>query len=78
MSGVATGSGPTTIRFRPIGIRRDRKKASEKLRAEDPGGTTSRSPDVRRDPAFRRNSNTLIMAFGWFAMSFAKQNSEKP
>ena len=78
MSGVAIGSPPTTIRFPRIGIHRGRKRACGKPRAEAPGGITSRSLDVRRVPAFRRNSNTLIMGFGWFAMSFAKQNSEKP
>jgi hypothetical protein len=77
MSGVVIGSGPTTIRFRQIGIRRDRKKASEKLRAEDPGGTTLKSPDVRRDPAFRRNSDTLIMASASFAVGLAKATPPK-
>ena len=67
MSGVAIGSEQTTIRFLLTGIRRDRKKATEKHRAEVRGGTKSRSHDVRHVPAFRRNSNTLIMAFGWLA-----------
>ncbi len=66
---VVTGSGPNTIRFHQIArIRWDRKKGSEELCAEDPGGTTLKSHDVRRDPAFRRNSNTLIMASASFAV----------
>ena len=77
MSGVVTGSGPTTIRFRQIGIRRDRKRASEKLRAEDPGGTKLKSHDVRRDPAFRRNSVTLIMAFVSFAVVLSEHHLAK-
>ena len=64
MSGVVTGSTPATMRSHLSGIHEDRKKAREKRRAEDPGGTTSRSHDVRRVPASRRNFNTLIMAFG--------------
>src|SRR5215475_12513872 len=68
MSGVVTGSTPATIQSHLSGIHEDRKKASEKRRAEDPGGTTSRSHDVRRGPASRRNSNTLIMAFGLSAV----------
>jgi hypothetical protein len=72
MSGVAIGSGPTTIRFHLTGIRRDRQRAPEKHRAEVPGGTTSRSHDVQHVPASRRNSNTLTMAFGSFATGFAK------
>ncbi len=65
MNGVAIGTPPTTIRFPLIGIRRDRMRAAEKHRAADPGGTRSRSLDVRHVPAFRRNSNTLTMAFAW-------------
>jgi hypothetical protein len=72
MSGAVTGSGPPTMRFHQIGIRRDRKKASEKLRAGDPGGITLNSHDVRRDPAFRRNSSTLIMASASFAVGLAE------
>jgi hypothetical protein len=75
MSGVVTGSAPTTIRFRQVGILRDRKKASEKLHAEDPGGTTLKPPDVRRDPVFRPNSDTLIMAFASFAVVLGEHHS---
>jgi hypothetical protein len=64
MSGVVTGSTPATMRSHQSGIHKDPKKACEKRRAEDPGDTTSRSHDVRRVPASRRNSNTLIMPFG--------------
>ncbi len=64
-SGVAIGSQPATTRFPRIGIRGDRKRAAEKHRAADPGGTRSRSLDVRHVPAFLRNSNTPIMAFAW-------------
>jgi hypothetical protein len=77
MSGVAIGSGPTTIRFHRIGIRRGRKRAPEKRRAEVPGGTRSRSHDVRHVPAFRRNSNTPIMAFGSFARGFAEHSAPR-
>src|SRR5215471_9012097 len=72
MSGVVTGSTPATMRSHLSGIHKDRKKAREKRRAEDPGGTISRSHDVRRVPAFRRNSNTLIMAFGSSAVGRAE------
>ena len=72
MSGVVTGSTPTTMRSHPSGIHKDRKKAREKRRAEDLGGTTSKSHDVRRVPASRRNSNTLIMAFGSSAVGRAE------
>ena len=71
-SGVVTGSTPATMRSHLSGIHEDRKKAREKRRAEDPGGTTSRSHDVRRVPASRRNSNTLIMAFGSSAVRRAE------
>src|ERR1700677_1895467 len=67
-SGAAIGSRPTTIRFPLIEIRGGLKRAAEKHHAEVLGGTKSRSHDVRPVPAFRRNSNTLIMAFGWLAM----------
>jgi hypothetical protein len=76
MSGAATGTGPTTMRFHLIGIRRDRKKAREKLRAEVPGGTKSKFHDARHGPASRRNSNTLIMAFGSFATGLAETISD--
>jgi len=72
MSGVVTGSTPATMRSHLSGLHKDRKKAREKRRAEDPGGTTSRSHDVRRAPASRRNSNTLIMAFGSSAVRRAE------
>jgi hypothetical protein len=55
------------MRFHLIAIRKDRQKAREKLRAEVPGGTKSRFHDALHAPASRRNSNTLIMASGWFA-----------
>ena len=64
MSGAATGMGPTTMRFRLIGIRRGRQKEREKRRAEVPGGTRSRFHDALPVPASRRNSNTLIMLPG--------------
>ena len=78
MSGAAIGLGPTTMRFQLIGIRRDLKRASEKLRAEVPGGTTSRFRDARLVLASRRNSNTLIMAFGSFAKWLAKHSALEP
>jgi len=40
------------------------EEGTRKASRGGPGGTTSRSHDVRRVPASRRNSNTLIMAFG--------------
>ena len=61
--------GRNTIRFHLIGIRAGRKMATAKYRAEVPGGTTSRSHDVRRVPAFRRNLNTQIMASESFAVA---------
>ena len=72
MSGVVTGSTPATMRSHLSGIHKDPKKAREKRRAEDPGDTTSRCHDVRRVPASRRNSNTLIMAFGSSAVGRAE------
>src|ERR1700679_1773116 len=74
-SGVATGLAPITAASHLIGIRGDRKRAAEKHRAEVPGGTTSRSPDVRHVPAFRRNSNTRITASGWPAARFAEPSA---
>jgi hypothetical protein len=53
--------------FYPIGIRKCRQKARQKLRAEVPGGTISRFHDARHVPASRPNSNTLITAFGSYA-----------
>jgi hypothetical protein len=55
-----------------IEIRKGRKKAREKLRAEVPGDTKSRFHDARHVPASRRNSVTLIMAFGSFATALAE------
>ena len=78
MSGAATGSGPTTMRFRLIGIRKDPKRAKEKRRAEAPGGTKSRFHVARHVPASRRNSNTLITAFGSFAKWLAKHSALSP
>ena len=78
MSGVVTGSTRATMQSHLSGIHKDRKKAREKRRAEDPGGTISRSHDVRRVPASRRNSNTLIMAFGSSAVGRAGSHPEQP
>jgi hypothetical protein len=55
------------MRSRLIGIRKDRQKATGKLRAEVHGGIKSKSHDARHVPVSPPNSNTLIMAFGWFA-----------
>lgn len=76
MSGAATGTGPTTMRFLLIGIRRDPQKATGKLRAEVPGGTKSKFHDARHGPASRRNSNTLIMAFASFATGLPETGSD--
>ena len=76
MSGVVTGSTPATMRSHLRGIHKDRKKAREKRRAEDPGDTTSRSHDVRRVPESRWNSDTLIMAFGLSAVGHAEGCAE--
>lgn len=66
MNGAATGSMPTTMRFHLVAIRKDRKKAREKLRAEVHGGTKSRFHDARHALASRQNSNMLITGFGSF------------
>ena len=66
MSGVVTGLRPATTRRHQIATLTAPKRAAERPRAADPGATTSRSRDAQRVPAFRRNLNTLTMAFGWF------------
>ena len=70
-SGAVIGSRPATTAFHRIEIRRARKQPAEKPLAEAPGGTRSRSHDVRRAPAFRRNSSTRTMVFGLFATESA-------
>jgi len=75
MSGAVTGSTAPTIRFRPPGIRRVQKKASEKPRAVVRGGTTSGSHDVRRVPASRLNSNTLTTAFASSAIALIEHSA---
>jgi len=75
MSGAAIGTKPTTMPYPRIEIRKDRKKAKEKLRAEVPGDTKSRFHDARHVPASRQNSVTLIMAFGSFATGLAEMGT---
>jgi hypothetical protein len=74
MSGAAIGTKPTTMPYLQIEIRKDRKKAREKLRAEVPGDTKSRFHDARHVLASRRNSATPIMAFGSFATGLAEHS----
>ena len=62
-SGAAIGLQPATTRSHLSGTRRERKRAAEKHRGAAPGGTISKSHDVRPVPAFLRNSNTRTMAF---------------
>jgi hypothetical protein len=67
-NGATTGTGPTITLSHRIGILKDREQAREKLRAEVLGGIRSRFHDARRVLAYRRNSDTQIMA----SVSFAK------
>ena len=65
MSGVAIGSERITTGAHRRGIRRGRKRGTERPRGEVRGDTRSRSRDARLAPAFRQNSSTRTMAFGW-------------
>ena len=55
---VSTGTTPATTSTLPNEIRQGQRTATVELREVAPGGTTSRSPALRRDRVFRLSSNT--------------------
>src|SRR5215471_7188142 len=65
MNGVGTGTAPTSMPVHQNAIRVGPAVELAVPRAVAPGGTTSRSAEPPRAPAFRQSSNIPTTVFAW-------------